>query len=339
MIGQEEEKRPLEPDNGILDNLRMDDPIPDGLWEDEPERGDAEIPPLSPEELEEIVAGAGLLVTCEDMERALEQDGIPLTAPLRAYLREIGAVPPLTPEEEGELTARAAEGDEDSKSRLIEGSLRLVLSVARRYADTGVPLNDLIQEGSLGLMSAVENYDRTKGHRFSAYALWWIRRAVLRAAADRSRDERLSVRTVERISRVTRSRLALKRAYGREPSMEEIAADTGMTVDAVTEAVYIAMDVGSPAPARDVPARETVEKKTSPEQDAEARERRKFEMIRKMVADALRYASLTAREEKLIRMRFGLDDGRPHTLEEVAAAFGITKERVRLIEAKLRRKT
>ena len=322
MIGQEEEMK----------GFRLDDVVPDA-GDTAPERGGDEIPPLTPEELEEIITEASLFVTEEDMENALLQEGIAVNAVLRGYLREVGEGAPLTPEEEADLAARLAEGDDESKKRLIEGSLRLVISVARRYADTGVPILDLIQEGNLGLMSAAENYDRTKGYRFSSYVVWHIRRAVIRAAADTGRDARLSAQAVERVRRVMESSRRLKREYGREPSAAEISRDTGLTEDLAEEALNILEEAGTkesePGSCGKAGARD-MEKNDSAFNSEE--NIRRFNAMKETARRVLH--RLSPHEEQVIRMRFGLDDGRAHTVEETAKAFGITAQRVRQIEVK-----
>ena len=206
-----------------------------------------------------------------------------------------------------------------------------MISVARRYADTGVPILDLIQEGNLGLMNAAENYDRTKGYRFSSFVVWHIRRAVIRAAADTGRDARLSAEAVERVRRVMESRRRLNKEYGREPSAAEISLDTGLTEDMTEEALNILEEAGT--------------KDSGPESGKEARSAEKgggavfgeeniqrFNVMKELARSVLH--KLSPREEQVIRMRFGLDDGKVHTLEETAKAFGIAKEHVRQIEAK-----
>lgn len=332
MAGREEEMSRTLPQSGEEDVWSF--PVPDEITDDmlgEGEDGVFELPPLSPEELEEVTADAELYDTAEDMEKALEQEGIKVDPPLRVYIREVHECPLLTAEEEDALARRMAEGDREAGDRLIEANLRLVLSVARRFADRGVPLGDLIQEGSLGLMQAAEKFDGTKGYRFSTYAVWWIRRAVSRAVADQSRVVRLPVHMVESIYRVTKSRRDLTAEYGREPTVDEIAADTGMTEDKVEEVMRIAADpdvLEKPGTAEEAP---------QPGKGAPAGEGSRDEAALRLLQEKVRSAldTLDPEDAAVVRMRFGLEDGRVHTADEVAAAFGIARERVRQIEAEV----
>ena len=332
MAGREEKMNRIPPESGEEDAWSF--PVPDEITDEmlgNAEDDVFEIPPLSPEELEEVTAEAELFDTAEDMEKALEQEGIRVDTPLRIYIREVHECPMLTAEEEAALARRVAEGDREAGGRLIEANLRLVLSVARRFADRGVPFGDLIQEGSLGLMQAAEKFDGTKGYRFATYAVWWIRRAISRAVADQSRVVRLPLHMVESIYRVTKSRRDLTAEYGREPTVDEIAADTGMTEDKVEEVMRIAADPDlfeKPEAAEEAPQ----SGESAPAGDG-SRDEQALRLLQEKVRAAL--DTLDPGDAAVIRMRFGLEDGRAHTADEVAAAFGIAKERVRQIEAEV----
>lgn len=305
-------------------------PIPDAL-PDEPEEREETAGPLTPDELEEILGEAELYRGAAEMESVLEQEGIPVDAHLRTYLREISDYPFLTEAEERELARRASEGDEDARERLIESELRLTVAVAKRYAGRGLPIGDLIQEGSMGLMSAAEKFDADKGYSFSTYAVWWIRRAVGTAVSDRSRVLRLPMHMVESIYQVRKSSDRLLVQLGREPSVDEIAADTGMTADLVEEVLRIAADP-SVLEAQDSPS-----EGGSADEDAQSGDAGEEKTARVMegLADLIRYSRLSPREEKVMRFRFGMDGGRARTLDETAEKFGVTRERVRQIESRL----
>lgn len=332
MAGREEELNRISPESREEDAWSF--PVPDEITDDmlgDGEDDAVEIPPLSPEELEEVTAEAEFFDTAEDMEKALEQEGIKVDTPLRIYIREVCECPLLTAEEENALARRMAEGDKEAGDRLIEANLRLVLSVARRFANRGVPLGDLIQEGSLGLMQAAEKFDGRKGYRFSTYAVWWIRRAVSRAVADQSRVVRLPLHVVESIYRVTKSRRDLTAEYGRDPTVDEIAADTGMTEDKVEEVMRIAADPDL------FEKPETAEEAPQPGEDEPAGDGARDENALRLLQERVRAAldTLDPEDAAVVRMRFGLEDGRAHTADEVARAFGIPRERVRQIEAEV----
>ena len=303
-------------------------PIPDSL-PDEPEEREETAGPLTPDELEEILGEAELYRGAAEMESVLEQEGIPVDGHLRTYLREISSYPFLTEEEERELARRASEGDAEARERLIESELRLTVAVAKRYAGRGLPIGDLIQEGSMGLMSAAGKYDADKGYSFSTYAVWWIRRAVGTAVSDRSRVLRLPMHMVESIYRVRKSSDRLLVQLGREPSVDEIAADVGMTADLVEEVLRIAADP-SVLEAQDSPS-----EGGSADEDAETVEKEPARSALDGLADLIRYSRLSPREEKVMRFRFGMDGERARTLDETAEEFGITRDRVRQIESRL----
>ena len=261
---------------------------------------------------------------------------IPTDDPVRMYFKEIGKVPLLSAEEERELAIRIEQGDEEAKKKLCESNLRLVVSIARRYLNRGLSFLDLIQEGNLGLIKAVEKFDYTKGYKFSTYATWWIRQAITRSIADQARTIRIPVHMVETINKLIRISRQLLQEYGREPTSEEIAKEMGISVDKVREIKKISQDpvsletpigeeedshLGDFIPDEDIP---------SPV-DAAA-----YSMLQKQLREVL--DTLSEREKKVLILRFGLDDGRPRTLEEVGKEFNVTRERIRQIEAKALRK-
>ena len=261
---------------------------------------------------------------------------IPTDDPVRMYFKEIGKVPLLTAEEERELAIRIEQGDEEAKKKLCESNLRLVVSIARRYLNRGLSFLDLIQEGNLGLIKAVEKFDYTKGYKFSTYATWWIRQAITRSIADQARTIRIPVHMVETINKLIRVSRQLLQEYGREPTSEEIAREMGISVEKVREIKKISQDpvsletpigeeedshLGDFIPDEDIP---------SPV-DAAA-----YSMLQKQLREVL--DTLSEREKKVLILRFGLDDGRPRTLEEVGKEFNVTRERIRQIEAKALRK-
>lgn len=263
-------------------------------------------------------------------------DGISIEDPVRMYLKEIGKVPLLSADEEVELAKRMAEGDEEAKKRLAEANLRLVVSIAKRYVGRGMLFLDLIQEGNLGLIKAVDKFDYTKGYKFSTYATWWIRQAITRSIADQARTIRIPVHMVETINKLIRISRQLLQEYGREPTSEEIAKEMGITVEKVREIKKISQDpvsletpigeeedshLGDFIPDDDVPA----------PVDAAA-----YSMLKEQLMEVL--DTLSDREKKVLMLRFGLEDGRPRTLEEVGKEFNVTRERIRQIEAKALRK-
>ena len=265
-----------------------------------------------------------------DADSLLSDDSVKL------YLKEIGRIPLLTTEEEIELAARMANGDAYAKKRLSEANLRLVVSVAKRYVRRGMQFLDLIQEGNLGLIKAVEKFDYTKGFKFSTYATWWIRQSITRAIADQARTIRIPVHMVETITKVKRAQSQLLHQNGSEPSPEEIAEFLGLSTDRVREIIRIAQDPVS----LETPIGEEEDSHLGdfiPDEDAPApADAASHTLLKEQLSDVLK--TLTPREEKVLRLRFGLDDGRPRTLEEVGKEFNVTRERIRQIEAKALRK-
>ena len=272
----------------------------------------------------------------EDDESLLSVDGINIDDPVKVYLKEIGRVPLLTPEEEVELAERMAKGDPAARKRLSEANLRLVVSIAKRYVGRGMQFLDLIQEGNLGLIKAVEKFDHTKGFKFSTYATWWIRQAITRSIADQARTIRIPVHMVETINRIVRVNRQLQQKLGREPRPEEIAKELGISVSKVQEIIKIAQEpVSLESPIgeeEDSHLGDFLEDdKTPPPSQIVAES-----MMKQTLSDVLHM--LTPREEQVIRMRYGLDDGQQRTLEEVGKAFNVTRERIRQIEVKALRK-
>ncbi len=284
------------------------------------------------EELQELEE-----VTEEDiLDTDSMADSFSTDDPVRMYLKEIGKVALLTPEEEIDLAKRMAEGDEEAKHRMAEANLRLVVSIAKRYVGRGMLFLDLIQEGNLGLIKAVEKFDYTKGYKFSTYATWWIRQAITRAIADQARTIRIPVHMVETINKVIRVSRQLLQELGHDPSAEEIAAEMNMPVDKVRDILKIAQEPVS----LETPIGEEEDSHLAdfiPDEDAsEPAEAASFTLLKEQLMDVL--STLTPREEKVLRLRFGLEDGRTRTLEEVGKEFNVTRERIRQIEAKALRK-
>ena len=300
--------------------------------------GDDALPPVDEdalpelEELEEIEE-----VTEEEMnETEAMADTFSTDDPVRMYLKEIGKVPLLTPEEEQELAKRMAEGDAEAKHRMEEANLRLVVSIAKRYVGRGMLFLDLIQEGNLGLIKAVEKFDYTKGYKFSTYATWWIRQAITRAIADQARTIRIPVHMVETINKVIRVSRQLLQELGHDPSAEEIAAEMNMPVDKVRDILKIAQEPVS----LETPIGEEEDSHLGdfiPDEDAsEPSEAASFSLLKEQLMEVL--DTLTPREKKVLELRFGIVDGRTRTLEEVGKEFNVTRERIRQIEAKALRK-
>ena len=280
-------------------------------------------------------------VDVDDKDEEIEIDlsvpeGISIDDPVRMYLKEIGRVPLLTAEEEVALAKRMQEGDEIAQKRLAEANLRLVVSIAKRYVGRGMLFLDLIQEGNLGLIKAVEKFDYTKGYKFSTYATWWIRQAITRAIADQARTIRIPVHMVETINKLIRVSRQLLQQLGREPLPEEIAKEMDISVERVREIMKIAQEPVS----LETPIGEEEDSHLGDfieDQDAPApADAASFMLLKEQLEEVL--DTLTPREEKVLRLRFGLDDGRARTLEEVGQNFGVTRERIRQIEAKALRK-
>ena len=274
--------------------------------------------------------------SAEDMEKMLEQEGLPIDDPVRMYLKEIGKVPLLDTERELELAERMANDDPKAKTELVEANLRLVVSIAKRYVGRGMFFLDLIQEGNLGLMKAVDKFDYHKGYKFSTYATWWIRQAITRAIADQARTIRIPVHMVETIHKVSRVQRQLLQELGRDATPNEVAAEMNMSPDKVREIMKIALDpVSLETPIgeeEDSHLGDFIEDVDSPA-PAEAAS---YTLLREQLNEVLH--TLTPREEHVLKLRFGLDDGRTRTLEEVGKVFNITRERIRQIEAKSLRK-
>lgn len=272
----------------------------------------------------------------EDIESALSTEGIAIDDPVKVYLKEIGRVPLLSPEEEIDLAIRIANGDDAAKKRLSEANLRLVVSIAKRYLGRGMQFLDLIQEGNLGLIKAVEKFDYSKGFKFSTYATWWIRQAITRAIADQARTIRIPVHMVETINKVKKVSSQLLHTNGHEPTAEEISVELDMPVDKVREIMRVAQEPVS----LETPIGEEEDSHLGdfiPDDDAPApADAASHTLLKEQLADVL--DTLTPREEKVLRLRFGLEDGRSRTLEEVGKEFNVTRERIRQIEAKALRK-
>lgn len=282
---------------------------------------DADLLKTTPTEAAEVVVGA---------------DGVSIDDPVKVYLKEIGRVPLLSPEEEIDLAIAIKNGDEYAKKRLSEANLRLVVSIAKRYLGRGMQFLDLIQEGNLGLIKAVEKFDYTKGFKFSTYATWWIRQAITRAIADQARTIRIPVHMVETINKVKKISSQLLHQNGKEPSAEEVAGELEMPVDKVREIMRVAQEPVS----LETPIGEEEDSHLGdfiPDDDAPApADAASHTLLKETLGNVL--DTLTPREEKVLRLRFGLEDGRSRTLEEVGKEFNVTRERIRQIEAKALRK-
>ena len=299
---------------------------------------------LTNSEISDAMEESGHVLDVEQMEKLyeeLEGNGIEVIDddPVKVYLKEIGRVPLLSPEEEIDLALKIQAGGPDgekAKKRLSEANLRLVVSIAKRYVGRGMQFLDLIQEGNLGLIKAVEKFDHTKGFKFSTYATWWIRQAITRAIADQARTIRIPVHMVETINKVKKVSSQLLHEYGHDPSAEEIAERLEMPVDKVREIMRVAQEPVS----LETPIGEEEDSHLGdfiPDDDAPVpAEAASQTLLKEQLADVLK--TLTPREEKVLRLRFGLEDGRPRTLEEVGKEFNVTRERIRQIEAKALRK-
>ena len=296
------------------------------------------LPTLDDDILPEIEELTGLEEVTEEEITSTDDlaDTLSTDDPVRMYLKEIGKVPLLTPEEEVELAERMADGDEDAKRRMTEANLRLVVSIAKRYVGRGMLFLDLIQEGNLGLIKAVEKFDHTKGYKFSTYATWWIRQAITRAIADQARTIRIPVHMVETINKTIRVSRQLLQELGHDPSAEEIAEEMGMPVEKVRDILKIAQEPVS----LETPIGEEEDSHLGdfiPDEDAsEPSEAASFSLLREQLEEVL--DTLAPREKKVLELRFGIVDGRTRTLEEVGKEFNVTRERIRQIEAKALRK-
>ncbi|MCR4397877.1 MAG: RNA polymerase sigma factor RpoD [Firmicutes bacterium] len=290
-----------------MESLESESPDPHGEGEVEPEEAEIQVP-----------------------------EGIAIDDPVRMYLKEIGRVPLLTAENEIELAQRMEQGDEEAKRKLIEANLRLVVSIAKKYVGRGMLFLDLIQEGNLGLIKAVEKFDYRKGYKFSTYATWWIRQAITRAIADQARTIRIPVHMVETINKLIRVSRQLLQELGREPLPEEIAEEMQVPVERVREIMKIAQEpVSLETPIgeeEDSHLGDFIEDDDVPAPADAA----SFQLLKEQLEEVL--DTLTEREQRVLRLRFGLDDGRARTLEEVGQVFGVTRERIRQIEAKALRK-
>ena len=296
------------------------------------------LPPIDDDMLPEVEDIASIEeVTEEEISRTDDlDDSFSTDDPVRMYLKEIGKVPLLTPDEEVALAERMADGDEEAKKRMTEANLRLVVSIAKRYVGRGMLFLDLIQEGNLGLIKAVEKFDHTKGYKFSTYATWWIRQAITRAIADQARTIRIPVHMVETINKTIRVSRQLLQELGHDPSAEEIAAEMDMPVEKVRDILKIAQEPVS----LETPIGEEEDSKLGdflPDEDAsEPSEAASFSLLREQLEEVL--DTLAPREKKVLELRFGIVDGRTRTLEEVGKEFNVTRERIRQIEAKALRK-
>ena len=317
---EEQEEENLELDNLNEDELKEEPPLLDLDFIEEPSLDELEI--------EEV--------TKEEMEDALNVENIALNDPVKMYLKEIGRVPLLAADEEVDLAMRISEGDAVAKKRLTEANLRLVVSIAKRYVGRGMHFLDLIQEGNVGLIKAVEKFDYTKGFKFSTYATWWIRQAITRAIADQARTIRIPVHMVETINRLKKVQSQLLHENGKEPSEEQIAEAMLLPVDRVREIMRVAQEPVSMetpiGPEADSRVMDFIRDEEAMAPDDAALKTITSEDINSVLK------TLTPREEDVIRLRFGLHDGRCHTLEEVGTEFHVTRERIRQIEAKALRK-
>ena len=308
------------------------------------EAGVEVLPPADEENLEDASPSleelSQLQEELETNDPVTEQDVLPddinTSDPVRMYLREIGKVPLLTQEEEQEIARRISEGDQEAARQMTEANLRLVVSIAKRYVGRGMQLLDLIQEGNLGLLKAVEKYDHTKGFKFSTYATWWVRQAITRALADQARTIRIPVHMVETMNKLTQCSRKLQQELGREPTLDELAKVMHMSPERINEIRQMCMEpvsLESPVGEEDDSHLGDFIEDDSGSQPAEAVSQA---MLRQQLMEIL--DTLSEREAKVLRLRYGLDDGRPRTLEEVGKEFNVTRERVRQIEAKALRK-
>jgi len=294
---------------------------------------------LVEEGVDVLEVGAEEEIKTGDLEKELEVltalAGGQITDPVRMYLREIGRISLLTAQEEVELSKRAEKADAAAKERLINSNLRLVVSIAKKYVGRGLSLLDLIEEGNIGLMRAVEKFDWRKGYKFSTYATWWIRQAITRAIADQARTIRIPVHMVETINRFIRTSRKLMQELGREPTPEEVAKEMGIDPEKVREIIKVSQEPTS----LEAPVGEEKDSTLGdfiPDEEIRPEEQASAELLKSHLAEVL--DTLNDREKKVLRLRFGLEDGRQRTLEEVGREFGVTRERIRQIEAKALRK-
>jgi len=323
--------------NEIMDNLQETDLTPEQIDELYVKLSSMGIEVITEAPELPSIEGAPTEAPTDEVEVDLSvPEGVGIDDPVRMYLKEIGRVPLLKSEEEVELAKRMEEGDEEAKRRLAEANLRLVVSIAKRYVGRGMLFLDLIQEGNLGLIKAVEKFDYRKGYKFSTYATWWIRQAITRSIADQARTIRIPVHMVETINKLIRVSRQLLQELGREPSPEEIAKEMNISEEKVREIIKIAQEPVS----LETPIGEEEDSHLGDFiEDHEARapaEEASFTLLREQLDEVLK--TLTDREQRVLRLRFGLDDGRARTLEEVGQKFGVTRERIRQIEAKTLRK-
>ena len=288
------------------------------------------------DDIPELEGDEDFEITEDELADLTVPDSVSIDDPVRMYLKEIGKVPLLSGQEEADLAQKMSDGDLDAKHRLAEANLRLVVSIAKRYVGRGMLFLDLIQEGNLGLIKAVEKFDYTKGYKFSTYATWWIRQAITRAIADQARTIRIPVHMVETINKFIRVTRQLVQELGRDPLPEEVAKELNMPIDKVGEIMKIAQEpVSLETPIgeeEDSSLQDFIQDNETPApQDAAT-----FRLLKEQLVDVL--STLTPREEKVLRLRFGLDNGRARTLEEVGKEFNVTRERIRQIEAKALRK-
>lgn len=361
-IDQQEDKELEKPDNKIQDGKeKVDDILEKAKQKGSMTYGElaSELEDVNPDQIDKVFdafekSGVDLLdsdideepdiedlneveeVTIEEMNNVTNFDGISVDDPVRMYLREIGKISLLSYDEELELAQRILEGDEEARQKLSESNLRLVVSIAKKYLGRGMLFLDLIQEGNMGLIKAVEKFDYTKGYKFSTYATWWIRQAITRAIADQARTIRIPVHMVETINKLIRTSRHLLQQLGREPSPEELAKELDMPIDKVIEIQKIAQDpVSLETPIGeedDSHLGDFIQDDDSPAPHDSAA----YTLLKEQLEEVMN--TLTAREAKVLRLRFGLDDGKARTLEEVGREFEVTRERIRQIEAKALRK-
>ena len=331
----------------FLEGTDLDKDQIDDIYDNLNAMGIEVISEIEPEDFEIMDIEAEAEAESDDVDRVVEESGeidieaslpkgVTVDDPVRMYLKEIGKVPLLSADEEIELAKRMEQGDEEAKKMLCEANLRLVVSIAKRYVGRGMLFLDLIQEGNLGLIKAVDKFDYRKGYKFSTYATWWIRQAITRSIADQARTIRIPVHMVETINKLIRISRQLLQEYGREPTPEEIAAEMEISEEKVREIMKIAQEPVS----LETPIGEEEDSHLGdfiPDEDVPApAEAAAFSMLKEQLVEVL--DTLTEREQRVLKLRFGLEDGRARTLEEVGKTFDVTRERIRQIEAKALRK-